>query len=357
MGREDKIKYKRWITYGLLVVLTLLAMVAVFNYKVDSLGLFHKDKGLLYIAKSLFAGKMVAGPINYNEGEFQRIIVENTPSPIDMVLVGSSRGMVVRKRFLQTEKTFFNHSLTAATLEDLMAILGLYLAKGRLPGTVILSLDPWMFKEKNNLTKWQSIVPYYKKILVEMYGKEIEINLSRRSKYQELINLEYTLANIKGMKKKKSKQLYITKTVEANNFVREPDGSLHFPRGRKRERSEEIQPLAQWEVRGWEQYSRDFHVILNQRLFEDFVIYLKKQGSEVILYLSPIEPIAYEKIKEKFPIVIEIENYLRHFASKENILLLGSYDPKKYNFLSSDFFDYLHGDEIVAKRIFESHPL
>jgi hypothetical protein len=357
MGREDKIKYKGWITYGLFVVLTVLAMIAVFNYKVDSLGLFHQDKGLLYIAKSLFEGKMVAGPINYNEGEFQRIIIENSPSPIDMVVVGSSRGMGVRKRFLQTEKTFFNHSMTAATLEDLMAIIGLYLAKGRLPRTIILCLDPWMFKEKNNLTKWQSIVPYYKKILVEIYGKDIEINLNRRSKYQELINLEYTLANIKGVKKRKSKQLHITKTMEVDNFVREPDGSLHFPRGTRRERSEGTPPLAQLGGRGLEHYSKDFYAILNQRLFEDFVIYLGKQGSEVILYLPPLEPVAYERIKEKYYIVIEIENYLRHFASKQNLLLLGSYDPKKYNFLSSDFFDYLHGDEIVAKRIFEGHQL
>jgi hypothetical protein len=55
--------------------------------------------------------------------------------------------------------------------------------------------------------------------------------------------------------------------------------------------------------------------------------------------------------------VIEIEKYLRDFASNQNILLLGSFDPQKYNFVSSDFFDYLHGDEIVAKRIFEGHAL
>ena len=357
MGRDDKIKYKGWITYSLLVVLTVLAMVAVFNYKVDSIGIFHTDKGLFFIASSLFEGKMVAGPINYNEGEFQRIIVEHSPSPIDMVVVGSSRGMGVRKRFLRTEKTFFNHSMAAATLEASMAIIGLYLAKGRLPRTIILCLDPWMFKEKNNLTKWQSIVPYYKKLLIEIYGKDIDINLNRRSKYQELINLEYTLANIKAVKKKKSKKLYITKTIEVNDFVREPDGSLHFPRGTRRERSEGTQPPAQLGVRGLEHYSKDFHAILNQRLFEDFVIYLRKQGSEVILYLSPIEPVAYERIKEKFSIIMEIENYLRHFASKQSIQLLGSYDPKKYNFQSSDFFDYLHGDEIVAKRIFEGHQL
>lgn len=355
MGGDEKIKYKRWTTYGLLIVLTALAVVAVFNYKVDSLGLFHRDKGLLYIARSLFEGKMIAGPISYNEGEFQRMIVENSLRPIDMVVMGSSRGMGVRKRFLRTEKTFFNHSMTAATLEDLMAITGLYLAKGRLPRTIILCLDPWMFKERNNLTKWQSIVPYYKKILVEIYGKEIEINLNRRSKYQELINLEYTLANLKGVKKKKSKKLYITNTLEVNDFVREPDGSIHFPHRARRDRSEGTQPPAQFGGRGLEQFSKDFNTILNQRLFEDFVIYLRKQGSEVILYLHPIEPNAYEKIKERYPIIIEIEDYLRHFASKQEIRLLGSYDPKKYSFLSSDFFDYLHGREIVPKRIFEGH--
>lgn len=357
MGRDDKMKYRRWIIYGLLIVFIVLALIAVFNYKVDSLGIFHTHQGLSFIASSLLEGKMVAGPINYNEGEFQRVIVEHSPRPIDVVVLGSSRGMGVRKRFLQTEKTFFNHSMTAAGLEDLMAIIGLHLAKGRLPKTIILCLDPWMFKEKNNLTKWQSIVPYYKKILVEMYGKDIEVKLNRRSKYQELINLEYTLANIRGVKKKKRKQLYVTKTIEVNNYVRESDGSIHFPQAARQEGREGVPPLTQVGGRALEHYSKDFYAIVNQRLFEDFVIYLREKGSEVIFYLHPIEPVAYEKIKEKFPIVIEIENYLRNFASEQNIPVLGSYDPHPYHFLSSDFFDYLHGREVVAKRIFEGHPL
>ena len=143
--------------------------------------------------------------------------------------------------------------------------------------------------------------------------------------------------------------------MEVDDFVREPDGSVHFPHRTRGERSEGTQPLAQMGGRGLEQYSKDFYAILNQKLFEDFVSYLRKQGSEVILYLHPIEPIAYEKIKERYQIIIEIENYLRQFTSKQNILFLGSYDPQNYNFVSSDFFDYLHGDEIVAKRIFEGH--
>lgn len=357
MGRDDRIKYKWWVLWGLLIVFIALAIVAVFNYKVDSLGIFHTHKGLSFVVSSLFAGKMVAGPINYNEGEFQRVIVENTPIPIDVVVVGSSRGMGVRKRFTRTEKTFFNHSMTAAALEDMMAIMGLYLAKGRLPTTIILCLDPWMFKEKNNLTKWQSIVPYYKKMLAEIYGKDMEVNLNRRSKYQELINLEYTLANLRGAKKKKSKQVYITNTTEVDDYVREPDGRIHFPHRARQVGREGAPPLGQVGGRGLDQYAKDFHAIVNQRLFEDFVIHLKKRGSEVIFYLHPFEPVAYEKIKDKYPMVIEIEKYLRNVASGQNIPLLGSYDPRTYNFLSSDFFDYLHGHEIVAKRIFEGHQL
>jgi len=76
-----------------------------------------------------------------------------------------------------------------------------------------------------------------------------------------------------------------------------------------------------------------------------------------LIYLSPFHPVAYEGIKEKFPMVLGAEDYLRDFASKQNILLMGSYDPAKYNFENKDFIDGSHGNEKVAKKIFEGFPL
>jgi len=361
MERNENIKCRRWILGHFLIASLMLAVVATFNYRVDSLGLFHPDKGLRYAMRNVLEGRMVAGLLPYHDREFQKMIVENSPSPAEIVVLGSSRSMELRGRFIVTQKTFFNHSVAGATLEDAIAITGVYKVRGRLPNTVILALDPWMFNKNNDTTRWQALMFYYKKMLTEIYGKALNIQRTRRYKYLELINGEYTLLNVKDFKKtrkiKEKRAQYTTTTTEVDDFVREPDGSLHYPLSMRDKKDEALRQAARRYVTKPERYFRDFHALSNLKLFEDFVNYLKGQGTRVVIHLSPFHPVAYEGIKEKFPMVLEAEDYLRDFASKQNILLMGSYDPAKYNFENKDFIDGSHGNEKVAKKIFEGFPL
>ncbi len=355
MIRGKTAKYRKWFCNFLLCSLVPLFLVALFNCFVDGLGLFRFNKGLKYAAANLLVGKMVAGPLgNYDERELQRLIVEHYPKRRDMIAIGSSRNMLLRKRFIHGDIDFFNHSMAGAGLEDYMAIAGLYRTKGSLPSAVVLGVDPWIFNKHNGLSpSWKSIGRYYEKILAEIYGREIKVDVTEPNKYMQLINLDYTRTNYDYLSK--GKKLYVTDTTDVDDFVREPDGSIHFPykkRFAKGERSNPYPPQA-----NPIEHLNHFESLSGIDLFEQFVLYLQKEKVKVILLLLPFHPVAYRLFHDhpQYRIVLSLEKYFRDLELRTHIRVIGSYDPGKYQLDGKDFMDDTHGHEIVAEKVFAEY--
>jgi hypothetical protein len=351
MVRGKTIKYKRWFRNFVLCSFVPLFLVALFNCLVDGLGLFRLNKGLKYAAANLLDGKMVAGPLGcYDERELQRLIVEQYPKRRDLIAIGSSRNMLLRKQFIRGDVDFFNHSMAGAGLEDYMAILGLYRIKGNLPKIVVFGIDPWIFNKNNELPPcWKSISRYYEKVVGEIYGREIKVDISQPNKYMQLINLDYTKANYEYFRS--GKKLYMTDTIDIDDFVREPDGSIHFPykmRFKKDERSNPYSPEAT--PIG---HLNNFESLSGIELFEDFMRYLQKKEVKVILLLLPFHPVAYKLFNDnpRYQVVLSLEKYLRDFELRTHIKVIGSYDPARYQLKGKDFIDDTHGHEIVAEKV------
>jgi hypothetical protein len=330
-------------------------LVASFNYLVDSVGLFHTKRGLMEVAQSLFAGKMVAGAMDYDEREFQRFIIENNPARIDAIAIGSSRTMGLRGTYLRAPKTFFNHSMAAASLEDYIGLIGVYRGKKEMPKVVILGIDPWVFNKNNGLTRWRVFGRDYEAMVREIAGQEGKGTkyLDKTHRYGQLISFDYTVANVNYLKKGRTKEPYITNTVDVDDFVRGPDGSLSFPFSQRFRKDEETRRLAATYPSKRERYLTGFDSLSNVKLFEEFIVYLQKRGVKVVFLLPPFHPITYERMVRYFPMVSEVERYLRAFAARREIPVLGSFNPAVNGFTSLDFFDGSHGHEVVLKRLFE----
>ncbi len=353
MRADYIITHKRWLKGFFLCCFVLLFSVALFNCLVDGSGLFRLKKGLKYAAANLLDGKMVAGPlVGYDERELQRLIVEQYPKRREMITIGSSRNMLLRKRFISGDIDFFNHSMTGAGLEDYMAILGLYRIKGVMPRTVVFGIDPWVFNKNSGLGQyWKAISRYYEKMVGEVKGREISVNMSQPNKYMQLINLDYTRANYQYFRR--GKWLYVTDTFEIDDFVREPDGSIHFPYRMRFKTDEKINPyppdaMPIHNLNGFESLS-------GLDLFVDFLHFLQKKDVEVILLFLPFPPATYKLFADnpRYQIVISLEKNLEDFAAHNNIKVIGSYDPARYQLGEKDFFDDTHGHEIVAKKVFQ----
>ncbi len=350
-------RYRSWMKTFFTTGFLLMLLVALFNYNVDSIGLFHEQTGLAHMVASLYEGRMIAAPIDYDEREFQTFLIEHNPRKPDVIAIGSSRTMELRKSmFARGGEIFMNHSMAAASLEDYIGIVGVYRARRFLPRLVILGVDPWVFNRNNGLSRWRSFGPYYSAMVDEIYGKE-SAEVPKKTRYGELINFDYTVANVRYLKKDKRGTMQVVNDPGVDDFVREPDGSIHFPYPMRYRRDEDTRRLAAIYPGKREGFITNFETITNTRLFEDFVRYLEAQCVEVVFFLPPFHPITFDRLRSRYPSVQEVERYLRRFAAAEHIPVLGSYDPGLYGLHSTDFFDGSHAHSRGLEKILSRHTL
>ena len=352
----------RWLKYSISLMLIIILIISIFNFKIDSLGLFGNSNYLSKAAKSLTNGNMIAGLKDYDERLFQELIIKNLKVKNDVIAIGSSRTMQLRKRyFLEDGKNFFNHSVSGATLEDYIAIIGAYeLLHQYIPSVVIFGIDPWVFNKNNSQNRWKSLNKYYKYEIAKIYNKkkysDRSININ---KWQQLINYDYTISNIKFYKallKKKGQIFYITDTINVDDSIKETDGSIHYPFKKRyiKENKVKINAIA---YTNKPVYSLEKFIELNNddiKLFENFIKYLHSKNTKIIFFLPPYNPITYDLLikKPEYQIINKVEKYLVKFANKSNITLKGSYNPHKYNLVNKDFYDGMHGRDIAIEKIF-----
>jgi hypothetical protein len=362
MGTANRHHYRRWVKrfFGLLAA--LLAVVVCFNLSVDGVGGFRLNAGLKYAATSLIYGKMVAGPLGvFDERELQRLIVEEYPKQRDVIAIGSSRSMSLRGRFICGNPDFFNHSVAGARLEDYLAIIDFYREKGLLPGTIILGLDPWTFNRNNGLPEaWKIHETYYSRMVAEILsgkpaadGKAGNRIGRRLARYGQLINLENTMQNWEYLRR--GKKLHVTDSVGIDDFVREPDGSIHFPLRTRVARMEE-NPNSRESLTVPKVCVQNFDSLHGTDVFEGLVRYLVKRGVKVVFLILPFHPDAYQSCRQdpECHMTLEAETYLRNVARRNNTIVIGSIDPGRLGFKGDDFFDAVHGHETVMKRLFET---
>jgi len=194
----------RWLQYSIGLILLIISLICIFNYKVDSSGVFGHSNYLSKAARALTSGKMIAGLENIDDRLFQDLIIKNLQVRNDVIAIGSSTTMHLRKGVaLKDRINFFNHSVSGASLEDYIAIVGAYESiHGYLPSTIILGVDSWVFNKNNGQGRWVGLKKYYDYELDKIYGKGLDS--SRNSKFtinaikwKQLINFEYTVSNIK----------------------------------------------------------------------------------------------------------------------------------------------------------------
>ncbi|HPM11150.1 MAG TPA: hypothetical protein PK941_11970 [Paludibacter sp.] len=349
---------KKWFFKTIILISILLIATGVCNFAIDSAGVFSHNE-LKEAAKALINDKMIAGLSNYDERQLQKLIIENSDKKINTIFLGSSRGMQLRQSYLRFgggSQKFFNHGMSGSSLEDYMAIIGLYESKGYLPKKVIIGVDPWIFNKNSGQFRWKSIGQYYKNILGKMNAGKLEVDLSDNSKYLQLINLDYTVANLNSIiTLKKKHKFYITNTIAVDDFVREPDGSIHYSYNVRFQKDIDTQISAKMAANAPVYSLEMFYKLSNTKLFEDFIAYLQQNGIEVIFLLPPYHPITYNLLVKdpKYKIIMDVEIYLKNLASSRNLKITGSYNPQNDNFSSVDFSDGKHGKDIVMKKLCE----
>lgn len=351
--------HKNYVKSVLITMIMVLLISSFINYYVDPAHIFSKAGFEQGIADLLIKGENVAKLSNYNERLVQKYYVQHLDHSINTIVLGSSRSMQIRS-YLFPKGSFFNHSVSGASLEDHLAIYQLYLLHGFKPNTVVLGLDPWLLNSSNVQTRWQDLAKEYYSALNDNSHKDYSVTTFYLKKYKELVSISYLISSIKtGLKIlwNNDDMYYPTSEVASSVPIKLSDGSLVYEEKFRNQDKVKVEESAKSYALSTPIYSLGNYSKLDDKykdMFEGLIDKVQGQNVQVIFFLPPYHPLVYEVLASNpdYKMVTEAEKYFRVIARRKGIKVYGSYNPRVNGCSERDFFDGMHPKERAIMKIF-----
>lgn len=335
---------KEFLYKSLIIALPVLFLIITVNYFGDPAKLFDKDYEK-EMSEIIMAGNFVTNISNYDNRIFQKELINRMNSAPELLVLGSSRTMQINSTYFP-DYSFFNSSVSGASIEDIVALFQIYKERNILPKKIIIGIDPWLLNENNGQTRWKSLEFYYNK-----YNQQNYWSVSTRylENFGELLSLSYFQASIEAIPGKfsSSSRPMATRQKLNRTNTKLTDGSLVYAEGFTNATQDQINAKIDsyinskvYSIEGFESISDD---IWSE--FKDFIDALKRENITVEFFLSPYAPIVYDKILKDYPNVVNTENLVVSFAKANGIKVFGSFDPYSLGFDETYFYDGMHCKE------------
>ena len=340
---------KKWYK-PVLFLLPVLVFIGIVNWYVDSYALLR----VTYddIAAQMAAGRNVEGleESDYNDRNLVAARLSSQEEPFETMILGSSRVYTFDHTMFETD-SFYNAGLSEATFYDLLAVAGILFQQDKLPETVVIGVDPFLFNKSHDNEKWKELQSYANYMGLIIDGKFSE-DMIRPSKdtgrdLQKMLSLDYFRYNVTLLPENKRFSVSYTEDWETDGYLKHSDGSVSYQRELREVRAEEVEEMTKQAMEEHVVYRMtDYHEIDEDHFlrFSWLIDHLQGAGVEVILYLPPYSPMMYNYIEseEAFQITLEVEEKVRNLAEKKGIALYGSYDPAGCGLEMTDLYDVYH---------------
>ena len=356
--------YQKYITYFFIItVFAMQPLVCLFNYLTDYSCQWSDYEP---IAKQSLQGKTIEIPANYNEREYQHQIIKHLSKIPDIIVIGSSRAMYLGKEILNKESVY-NHCVSGAILMDYYAITGLYQNYWhKMPDNIIIELSPWIFSNISNECRWTENFNYCSaasNLYETITGNSVN-TVIKNFFNNPLFSFKYFYTNLQKALNLQSifgmpQSLIITQTCSAiNNLTEMSDGTILYPKNLEQPGKERLQ-LVKLTSNKPVTY-QDCHLMkgIDSELFKSFELlieFLKKNNKKITFFLAPFSPSQHQYIIQhnSNPLFSVLEDNLKKFAKKNNIEVIGSYNPSPFNLQDENFIDFMHIDRNSIKEIWQ----
>lgn len=350
----------------LLGLLPIALFVISFNWYQDPANLFRDQLSEVIAIAMLNDENLKISTPNYDERLVQKFYIENLIVPNDVLVIGSSRSMQIGGE-LYPEQRFQNHSVSGATIEDLGAIFALYHQQNMLPEVLIIGLDPWMLNRNHGQTRWQTLRSEYNHFL-SLIGTEsntlISINFNQFDKYYQLLTPTYFQASLAHFFEQEISSLrlsvaQVTDQTPSENTIRLLDGTISYPYSYVNKSVDEVHDIAVRYTNSTPIYSLGNFEQLDSGVMtqlEGLIELAQAENIEVILFVSPYHPYAYEYLAEStdYQLVLEAEIYYQQLAERFQIQIIGASNPTIANCEEFEFYDAMHARPSCIDTIFQS---
>jgi len=115
---------QRFINKFIIISLPVLILLFTVNYFGDAARIFDSDYEK-EMAETLMKGSFVTNISNYDERVFQKELINRMNNAPEILVLGSSRTMLINSTYFPNQ-TFFNNSVSGASIEDIIALFQMY---------------------------------------------------------------------------------------------------------------------------------------------------------------------------------------------------------------------------------------
>lgn len=341
-----------------------IILLAMLNYLVDPAHIFSNNYEKR-IAQEMLKNNSISNVGNLDERVLQKFYTAEAKKN-NVVVIGSSRSMLIRATHFKN-RTFHNSSVSGAVLEDFLSIYRLYEKNNICPDIIVLGFDPWILNDKNITSRWKSLKVEFNE-MKEILNSNIKLNedfLSEETR--TLVSLPYLYKSIsrlyiKEKNKGLSKEIITFENEDSDNGGLRWDGSRAYNKFYRERSIESINANAKEFAENDPVYGLgEFNELSKKRceLIESFIEHLQNKNIQVIMFLPPYHPLAYEGIivNEQYKIIKEVEAYFRQLAYQKKIKIVGSYSSNDAKCNNTDFIDALHPNKSGIDKIFSTIEL
>jgi hypothetical protein len=354
--RNERAAVLRFFRKAALFLPIVLVLPAV-NYFVDPGNVFSHGKEESAIAAEMAAGRNVANFDQFDARLLNRAFVSQVRYRPDVIVLGTSRTLNFHSD-LFPGKRLLNSGVFSGTLADLLGLYEHVRQRKLRPSLVVLGIDPWMLNadayDARTVGLKDMIDSMQARLGVHIYKPP---TIVQREKLQTLFSPGYFQeAILDVMTGRKRAKWYVTNQPINAEYTRLPDGSFTYSAA---ERSSDSAAVLKRAIK----YVQPpiFQIAENAPLsrenllaIDKLVDLVRKDGSEVWLYLPPYHPYVYDHLarRPEYRIIDSGEAAVREMAGRKGIPVLGSFNPHRYGFVNTDFYDGHHVREAGVARIF-----
>ena len=317
---------KYFIKYCFYCLIIPIIITAI-NFIIDYRGFVNPD--------SLFIEKLVNDleqnnlvyHINVPERRIVKKRIEKTINGLNNICIGSSTSLLIGK---ESGFNYINLAVSGCVTEDMSYLYELIKQNDVKIDTLIIGLNPWALNKHHPDSRY----------------RQFEDEISRND-IRQIFSIRYLYDNVKINK-------YKIWNGDTTEYIKFSDGSIKYNFDLRNKRWKEKDFILDY-IKGEIYHLNNFIDIDPNYLmyFEKIVNQFKKISNHTILFLSPYHVLIFDELITKAPIIKSVENEIyKIFKDKEDITIIGSFNPNLYGLEYSDFYDGMHLSESGIKKIF-----
>lgn len=338
---------KQFLLYGLSILIPVFVGIPVVNYIVDPSHLYSLE----YIDKivdGLKQGKNVENVSDLNERAFkEKYIKALRGRSFDYAIVGGSRVMQISTEDFDS-CAIINLGMSSSKLEDLIAMYQLCKENNIRYKKIIIGVEPTFFNAGDRMSSWKYLESYYNTFLGNSNSS------TDYSLVTNLFSVSYFKSSIVHQLKRfirGGEKFRLVDTNVNDGATKIWDGSITY----EKEFRERPQSAIDAGVSTGNMPSSfyGFNSLSKERidLFNRLINALRTDSVDIIFFKSAYHPILYKRIM-KLDGIPKAFKYIDDFAQKNNIPVIGSYNPDDIGLNKYDFLDGSHERKEAIDKTF-----